>query len=124
MPLIDPVTMAMPQSKHTAKSSLPIELLPTPLSKLVSSAHPALLLTSLYMRFTALVSDPTETLLSGLLPLAVLQGAWCLVCLPAVGSAGGGSGGGSGKGKKGGKLGGGKRSQGEGGGWRGRVFVS
>jgi phosphatidylinositol glycan class F len=89
MPLIDPVTMASPSSsKNTVitKSSLPVELLPTDLARIVSQAHPALLLSAYYLRFPALVADPVSTLLNSLLPLATIQIAYAVICLPAVGS--------------------------------------
>lgn len=89
MPLIDPVTMAsISQEKATipAKPSLPVELLPTDLARIVSQAHPALLLSAYYLRFPALVADPVSTLLNSLLPLAAIQIAYAIICLPAVGS--------------------------------------
>jgi GPI ethanolamine phosphate transferase 2/3 subunit F len=89
MPLIDPVTMASPSpSKNTVttKTSLPVELLPTDLARIVSQVHPALLLSAYYLRFPALVADPVSTLLNSLLPLATIQIAYAVICLPAVGS--------------------------------------
>ena len=88
MPLIDPVTMSSPGTSQAApvKASLPIELLPTDLARIVSQAHPALLLSAFYLRFPALVANPTSTLLSSLLPLALAQTAYAVLCLPAVGS--------------------------------------
>ncbi|KAH6683028.1 GPI biosynthesis protein Pig-F [Halenospora varia] len=68
------------------KSSLPIELIPTDLAKIVSQAHPALLLSLFYFRFSALVADPVPTLLSSLLPLTVIQIGYTVICIPAVGS--------------------------------------
>jgi GPI ethanolamine phosphate transferase 2/3 subunit F len=90
MPLIDPVTMAnVTQSKTTvaAKASLPVELLPTDLARIVSQAQPALLLSAYYLRFPALVADPVPTLLNSLLPLAAIQIAYAAICLPAVGTS-------------------------------------
>ncbi len=89
MPLVDPVTMANPSPAKTAiptKVSLPIELLPTDLARIVSQAHPALLLSAYYLRFPALVTDPVSTLLNSLLPLTAIQIAYAVICLPAVGS--------------------------------------
>ncbi|CZR53100.1 related to GPI-anchor biosynthesis protein PIG-F [Phialocephala subalpina] len=68
------------------KPSLPIDLLPTNLARLVSQAHPALLLAAYYIRFPALVADPVSTLLQSLLPVAVIQIAYAVTCLPAVGA--------------------------------------
>ncbi|PMD23900.1 PIG-F-domain-containing protein [Hyaloscypha hepaticicola] len=81
--------MASPSpSKNTVttKTSLPVELLPTDLARIVSQAHPALLLSAYYLRFPALVADPVSTLLNSLLPLATIQIAYAVICLPAVGS--------------------------------------
>jgi phosphatidylinositol glycan class F len=69
------------------KPSLPIELLPTDLARIFSHAHPALLLSAYALRFQALVADPTTTLLNTLLPLAVLQTSYAILCLPATGSS-------------------------------------
>jgi len=89
MPLIDPVTMASTSptdTTHPTKPSLPVELLPNDLARIVSQAHPALLLSAYYLRFPALVADPVSTLLHSLLPVAVIQIAYAVICLPAVGS--------------------------------------
>ena len=89
MSLIDPVIMSSTSPSKVAapaKSSSPVELLPTDLARIVSQAHPALLLSAYYLRFPALVADPVPTLLNTLLPLALIQIAYALICLPAVGS--------------------------------------
>jgi phosphatidylinositol glycan class F len=89
MPLIDPVTMASASPSKTtvsAKVSLPVQLLPTDLARIISQAHPALLLSAYYLRFPVLVADPVSTLLNSLLPLAAIQIAYAVLCLPAVGS--------------------------------------
>ncbi|KAK0107363.1 Glycosylphosphatidylinositol (GPI) anchor assembly protein [Cadophora gregata] len=70
----------------TIKPSLPIERLPNDIARLFSQVHPAILLSAFYVRFPALVADPTSTLLSTLLPLAAVQISYAVVCLPAVGS--------------------------------------
>ncbi|KAH8796780.1 GPI biosynthesis protein Pig-F [Hyaloscypha finlandica] len=75
-----PTKMTVP-----AKLSIPVELLPTDLARIVSQAHPVLLLSAYYLRFPALVADPVSTLLNSLLPLAVIQIAYAVICLPAVG---------------------------------------
>ncbi len=89
MPLIDPVTMSSAGASSqviTLKPSFPIELLPTDLARIFSHVHPAILLSAYYLRFPALVSDPTYTLLNSLLPLAAVQILYAVVCLPSVGS--------------------------------------
>lgn len=70
----------------TLKPSFPIELLSTDLARIFSQIHPAILLSAYYLRFPALVSNPTSTLLKSLLPLAAVQILYAVVCLPAVGS--------------------------------------
>ena len=89
MPLIDPVTMssAGAQDPPPARPSLPIELLPTDFARIFSQAHPALQLSAYYLRFPALVADPVPTLLESLFPLALIQIAWAVICLPAVGTS-------------------------------------
>ncbi|KUJ18412.1 uncharacterized protein LY89DRAFT_583508 [Mollisia scopiformis] len=76
-----------PSSQATpTKPSLPIDLLPIDLARLVSQAHPALLLAAYYIRFPVLVADPVSTLLQTLLPVAAIQVVYAVICLPAVGS--------------------------------------
>jgi phosphatidylinositol glycan class F len=89
MPVIDPVTMSGIDAATAAaavKPSLPIELLPTDVAKIVSQAHPALLLAAYYFRFPALVAEPVPTLLQSILPVALIQTVYAVLCLPAVGS--------------------------------------
>jgi phosphatidylinositol glycan class F len=88
MPLIDPVTIssAGAQALPPAKLSLPIDLLPTDFARIFSQVQPALLLSAYYIRFPALVADPVPTLLNSLLPLATVQMAYAVTCLPNVGS--------------------------------------
>ena len=92
MPLIDPVTMSTTAQSPTAaaaavKPSLPIELLPTNLARIFTTAHPAILLSIFYARFPSLVADPVHILLSSLLPLAVLQISYAVICLPCAGTS-------------------------------------
>lgn len=89
MPLVDPVTMSGTSSvlkAQTPKSSMPIELLPTPLAGLVTHLHPVLLLTTFYAGFSAFVADPVSSLAGGLAPLAIAQIAYCVICLPMAGT--------------------------------------
>lgn len=69
------------------KPSEPIEVLPTELARVFTHVHPALLLGAYYLRFSALVADPVPALLYSILPLAVIQIAYVLVCLPVAGSS-------------------------------------
>lgn len=84
MPLIDPVTMSGTASL-AAQQSLPIQLLSTDLARFVTHAHLATILSVYYIRFPALVADPTSTLLQSLLPLSIIQITYTVCCLPATG---------------------------------------
>jgi hypothetical protein len=87
MPLIEPVTMSSTTSKSPVKISLPVDLLPTDLARIFTHAHPVLLLSAYYLRFPALVTNPTATLLHSLLPLALVQISYAIICLPATGAS-------------------------------------
>ncbi|KAL3425802.1 gpi-anchor biosynthesis protein (pig-f) [Phlyctema vagabunda] len=73
-------------TKAMVKTSLPIELLPTDLARIITHAHPALLLAAYYIRFSAFVADPVQTLLGSLIPLAATQIGYAVLCLPSAGS--------------------------------------
>jgi phosphatidylinositol glycan class F len=87
MALVDPVTMSSAGQASPPKASLPIELLPTGLAPIFAHIHPVLLLSAYYLRFPALVADPTTTLLNSLAPLAVVQMTYAVLCLPATGTS-------------------------------------
>lgn len=97
MALIDPVTgagTAQASAGQAKEISRPIENLDNDLARIFAHIHPILLL-SVYLRnFSQLVQDPVSVLAVGLLPLAVVQVGWCVICLPPAGSTG------KGKGKK------------------------
>jgi phosphatidylinositol glycan class F len=87
MPLIDPVTMSNPSSASVPGSiSQPITLLGTDLSKVFRHIHPVLLLSIYGQRFSNLIADPVQSLLITLLPIAVVQIAYCAICLPGSGA--------------------------------------
>ncbi|KAI9742308.1 MAG: Glycosylphosphatidylinositol (GPI) anchor assembly protein [Claussenomyces sp. TS43310] len=89
MPLIDPVTMSsdsVAAQGQVHKASSPIEVLPTDLARIFTHLHPVLLLSAYYLRFPSLVADPVLTLATGLIPLAIVQTAYCIICLPFAGS--------------------------------------
>ncbi|KAF7874051.1 hypothetical protein EAF04_002723 [Stromatinia cepivora] len=90
MPLIDPITMSgiSPVSGDTSSKpkSFPIEFLSSNMARIVTHVQPAILLSAYYFRFSALVADPVHTLLHSLLPVALLQVAYAVTCLPAAGS--------------------------------------
>jgi hypothetical protein len=85
MPLIDSITMSSTSQTLSLESSLPIELLSTDLARIYTHIHPAILLSAYYLRFPALVADPVSTLLNSLLPLAIIQASYAVICLPATG---------------------------------------
>src|SRR6201746_2549582 len=87
MALIDPITMSTAGQVTPIKASLPIELLPTDLSRIFTHVHPTILLSAYYLRFPALVADPVSTLLNSLLPLTIIQISYAVICLPATGSS-------------------------------------
>jgi hypothetical protein len=64
----------------------PIEVLTTPESRFYANLHPILLLAIFIAAFRSLVADPINTLL-GLAPtVAILQAAYCILCLPSSGN--------------------------------------
>ncbi|PGH04782.1 phosphatidylinositol glycan, class F [Blastomyces parvus] len=76
----------------------PISILSAPLAQAYAHIHPLLLLSCFALSFRALVDDPVSTLLGSLAPLALMQGIYVIICLPAA--TGGSSGdGGSPKGR-------------------------
>jgi phosphatidylinositol glycan class F len=62
--------------------SVPISVLNTPGSNLYSLLHPVLLLSTFYLSFDGIVSDPVLALPTLLLPTLALQSVWCVLCLP------------------------------------------
>ncbi|KAF9887727.1 Glycosylphosphatidylinositol (GPI) anchor assembly protein [Aspergillus nanangensis] len=81
-----PTSPTSQQPPPAPKSPPPASILSTPLAKTYATIHPFLLLTLLAIRFNALVSSPVDTLLRDLLPLAALQLAYVVICLPPAGT--------------------------------------
>jgi hypothetical protein len=75
-----------PQSPVEKPSAPPVNILPSPASRIYSFAHPALLLALGATRFEALVADPTKELLATLPWLTLLQVFYVILCLPPAGS--------------------------------------
>ncbi|KAL8650392.1 MAG: hypothetical protein Q9210_003846, partial [Variospora velana] len=73
-----------PPSRKFTPTSKPIPLLPTQTARLYQHIHPALVLSLFYLSFSALVADPVSTLARLCLPIAVLQGLYCVLCLPTA----------------------------------------
>lgn len=71
--------------KPQISSAAPIQPLRNETARLYTHLHPVLVLSIYALKFPALVADPVPTLLSTLLPLAVLQIAYVAVCLPPTG---------------------------------------
>jgi hypothetical protein len=62
----------------------PISLLSTPQASLYAHIHPVLIVSTLYAQFPALIQNPVATLASLLLPLAVAQALYTIICLNPV----------------------------------------
>jgi len=72
-------------AKLQAPTAAPIEPLRNETARLYTHIHPILVLSLYALKFPALVADPVSTLLNTLAPLAVLQIAFVVVCLPPTG---------------------------------------
>ena len=90
-----PATAAPTAAQAPAKPQSPIQILSAPSAQTYSHVHPLLVLSVFAVRFSALVQDPQSTLLSILPVIAVLQGVYAVLCLPAAGRESGSSTGGS-----------------------------
>lgn len=64
-------------------SAPPVSILSSPIARIYSIAHPALLLALGATHFEVLVADPTAGLLSSLPWLTLLQISYVVICLPA-----------------------------------------
>ncbi|KAL1960551.1 hypothetical protein VTO42DRAFT_7130 [Malbranchea cinnamomea] len=83
------------------KAHAPIQILSTPSAQTYSHVHPLLVLSVFALRFRALVDDPQSTLLLLLPLIAVLQGVYVVICLPAAGRDSGSTGPSTSKGPRG-----------------------
>ncbi|KAI0024239.1 glycosylphosphatidylinositol anchor biosynthesis protein [Xylariomycetidae sp. FL0641] len=96
MPLIDPVTMALPAGKASAAQGAktkdveaptqPVHTLASSQAQAIRHIHPALLGSFFLVRFNALVADPVATLSSSLPVVLAIQAAYTIACLPPVGA--------------------------------------
>jgi phosphatidylinositol glycan class F len=77
-------TMAVAKPRHSTPTSQPITILQNDSARTYTHVHPFLVLGYYYFRFSALVLDPVSTLFRDLLPLAVLQAAYAVTCLPVT----------------------------------------
>lgn len=76
-----------PSTMNPFATPKPTDLLPTSTSLLYANLHPILLLSILAFTFPAVVADPVPALL-GLAPTtALLQGLYCVLCLPSTGQS-------------------------------------
>jgi phosphatidylinositol glycan class F len=64
----------------------PVHLLDTDISRLYTHIHPIIVLSIYFLSFKLIVADPISALSSLLLPLAALQVAYVVICLPPTGS--------------------------------------
>ena len=78
--LLDNMAEAKPR-KITPRSAT-VDTLQTESARVYTHIHPILLLSFHAIRFDALVADPVTTLLGSLLPIALLQISYVIVCLP------------------------------------------
>ena len=83
----DASIMTTAESEAPPRKLIPISqtisVLPTNLARLYTHIHPFLILALYYLSFPSLVADPVSTLKKALAPLANLQIAYCVICLPA-----------------------------------------
>jgi GPI ethanolamine phosphate transferase 2/3 subunit F len=70
-----------PPSKELAPAE-PISTLETTAATSYVHVHPALLLSLYFWRFDAIVKDPVAALTSLVFPVAILQLAYVIICLP------------------------------------------
>lgn len=73
--------------RQASPAAAPIQPLRNEIARVYTHLHPALVLSIYALKFPALVADPVPTLLSTLVPLAVLQIVYVAVCLPPTGGA-------------------------------------
>lgn len=94
-PATSAVATTPPSSKEQEQrpSQPPVTILSSPAAQTYAHIHPFLLLSIYVLRFPALIADPVSTLLSSLAPLAALQVAYVVVCLPASAGSSSGDGG-------------------------------
>ncbi|KAF4552629.1 putative GPI biosynthesis protein family Pig-F [Elsinoe fawcettii] len=81
---------------QTTKSKTPpapaaIDILDNPLSKAYTHIHTLITLSTFIFTFPSLVIDPITTMTGSLLPIALLQGIYCAICLPGTTSASSGA---------------------------------
>ncbi|GAM85948.1 hypothetical protein ANO11243_039580 [Dothideomycetidae sp. 11243] len=84
-----PKTTASPataSSSTKSKSSTdgPIDMLDSPLARAYTHAHPIIVLAIFFTTFGQLVKDPITGMLGTLVPIAVLQGLYAVICLPGT----------------------------------------
>lgn len=72
-------------SSPAAKPGKPVELANDALAQLYANLHPALLSGLIVFNFPSLVRDPINTLLAQAPLVALLQAAYCIICLPSTG---------------------------------------
>ena len=78
--MTDSSAEARPRKLVPVSQTIPI--LTTDAARVYRHIHPALILALYYLCFPTLVADPVSTLWLSILPLALLQIVYCLLCLP------------------------------------------
>lgn len=82
---IKPVPASKPPQTPQPPQTKPIEVFSNDTSRLAANLHPILLSSVLIFSFKSLVRDPVNTLI-GLAPtVAIVQLAYCVICLPSTG---------------------------------------
>ncbi|KAG8627027.1 hypothetical protein KVT40_004510 [Elsinoe batatas] len=79
-----PASPAPASKSKTPPTASPIEILDNPLSKAYTHIHTLSTLSIFTYTFPSLVADPIATMTGSLLPLALLQGIYCAICLPGT----------------------------------------
>ncbi|KAJ5769769.1 uncharacterized protein N7511_001820 [Penicillium nucicola] len=75
-----------PMGPAEKPSAPPVHILSSPVARIYSVVHPALLLALCAARFEGLVENPTKELLSTLPWLTAIQLSYAVICLPPAGS--------------------------------------
>jgi hypothetical protein len=85
-----PAQPAPALSRLLTPKTPPIPALASSAARIYNHAHAPLVLAYYLLRFRFLVSDPFNTMVLDLAPIAIAQSAFCAVCLPPAGTWGSG----------------------------------
>jgi hypothetical protein len=79
-----PASTSSEVAKPSKISVGPIDVLSNPIAQTYTHIHPVVLISTYSLAFGAIVADPVTTLTYGLIPLAGLQAAYLVTCLPVT----------------------------------------